>query len=286
MKQLIFILTTFFILSCDQDPELNFNEEIILQGYLTVGEPINNIRLTRTIPLTEKYDLEQSTVKDAEIIIKEGDNIFNLIYNNSTLLYEFDSNYVVKENTNYEIEIKTTNNKIITGETFTPSQIIWDQVFEEEVLQFPIDTLNPDKTERISWQYDGTLLSVNLTVRCLDTLNYGSYFERFNIGENTNEKNRRIERPWRDDFDFLDPVEYVILPGESKSTPVVWNSFKFYGLHEVTVYAPDFNWTRWGIQFYRNQYNELLSSVEGDGIGVFGSASVIRDTLFVIKNQQ
>jgi hypothetical protein len=38
-------------------------------------------------------------------------------------------------------------------------------------------------------------------------------------------------------------------------------------------------------RFGPNQYNPLLGSIKGDGIGVFGSASVVRQRQFLLKNQ-
>jgi hypothetical protein len=48
----------------------------------------------------------------------------------------------------------------------------------------------------------------------------------------------------------------------------------------------DFNYLRWVLQrLSASEYNELLGSVEGNGIGVFGSLHAVKDTFFLIKNQ-
>lgn len=281
---LIFILFLFFA-SCDQDPDFEYIRENILEAYLIVGEPIKEVRLSKTLPLNEEYTFEKAALKNANITINDGENSFNLFFNNTTLKYEYNDNYLVKPDTKYTINITMENGDIITDTTFTPEQIIWTKQLEDKVLYFPKDSLNPEISNKIAWEFPGFLTSLNLTVKCLDTTNYGAYFNTFDLGQSTNELNRRIERPWRDNNDFKDPIEYIIVPGATDSTTVVWTTFKFYGLHELAVYAPDFNWSFWGIQYYRGQYFEPLSSVSGDGLGVFGSASVLRDTFFLVKNQ-
>lgn len=280
LYKIVYLIITLIFISCDQDPEFNYQEDLILQGYLIVGEPINDISLRRTLPLNVAYNAEQSTVSDANIIISDGINNYELTFNPETLKYEYLGDFVVQEEVEYTIEVTTPDNRTLTGTTKTPVQNEWVQLLETP-LYFPIDSLNPPNTDRIFWDNKKVnQQSVTLTVKCLDTLNYGIYLD-----PPTMELNRRIERPWRSDFDFLDPVEFVVLPGSAESTPVVWSSFKFYGLHELAVYSNDFNWSRWSIQYYRQEYIELLSSIEGDGYGVFGSASVIRDTFFLVKNQ-
>lgn len=285
MKKIILIFSLILIVSCDQDPEFDYKQDYILEAFLLVDEPIKEVRLTRTLPLTETYSFEAASIRDAEVIIRQDSLDFPLTFNPRTLKYEFDDEYLVLPETRYDIEINFQDDSRITGTTLTPKRLLWDTVFQEKVFQFPIDSLNPDITERISWIYPDELQSFNLTVLCLDTLEYGAYFDDFGIGSSTDELNRRINRPWRIDFDFLDPVEFAILPGTTKSTPVVWSAFKFYGLHEVAVFAPDFNWSLWSLQFYRQQYFDQLSTISGDGLGVFGSGSAVRDTFFVLKNQ-
>jgi hypothetical protein len=285
MKYLVFFLIIFSLISCDQDPDFEYIRENILEAYLIVGEPITEVRLSKTLPLNEKYSFDNAAIKDANIIINDGENNLILYFNDSTLKYNYDSNYLVKAQTQYSIRVELENGEIIEDTTRTPSQIEWLYALDSKVVKFPIDSLNPQNSNRIAWDYPGTLLSINLIVKCLDTLNYGKYFDDFNISEETNELNRRIERPWRDDLDFKDPLEYVIIAGATDSTTVVWSTFKFYGLHEVAVFAPDLNWTSWGLQYYRGQYFDPLSTVSGDGLGTLASASVIRDTFFLVKNQ-
>ena len=115
-------------------------------------------------------------------------------------------------------------------------------------------------------------------MKCLDTLNYGKY-----LTPPTAEMNRRINLPFRNDRAYRETA--TLLPIPNSQTPVVWNTFKWFGLHEVGVYVPDWNFLRWYIQSQtRSQIDPLLSSIKG-GYGYFGSASVIRDTSVIIKNQ-
>ena len=73
-------------------------------------------------------------------------------------------------------------------------------------------------------------------------------------------------------------------------TPIVWLAFKWFGLNEIAVYAPDKNYLDWFLQMVSwdgsSYHDPNLDSVEGEGaIGVFGSAAVIKGNMFLLKNQ-
>jgi hypothetical protein len=183
----------------------------------------------------------------------------------------------VKPQTEYEIEVRTGDGEVITGTTFTPVRNDWI-VHAPEMLQYPLDTLDLPEGDSVVWEKSGGFDYYLYSITALDTIGYGEYLE-----PPTSEKNRRLERPWREE-EFYREVSNI-RPNPNNKSPIIWNTFRWYGLQEVTVYTPDFNFLRWFIQAQtRGQVEPILTSVKG-GIGYFGSTYALRDTFFLVKNQ-
>jgi hypothetical protein len=75
----------------------------------------------------------------------------------------------------------------------------------------------------------------------------------------------------------------------NQKSQTVWMAFKWFGKHEVSIYSPDFNMLRWYMNtVFSQEHNDLANSVKSNNnnvIGVFGSASVVRKEIFLLKNQ-
>ncbi len=290
MKRNIFfvILAIIFLNSCEDLPPDLYIPQIFVEGYLIVDEPINGIILLRSMPVLDSFNYQQSLVKDANIRITElsgnnGNFSYQLIYSDEPLLgYHYpDTSVKIKPNTTYKLEITLNNGDRITGETTTPERLKW-KIPPRDTLYYPKDTINlpsPDSL-KISWQPAAGIFFHLIRIRCLDTLNYGKY-----LNPPTDELNRRISRPWENNVRLYNDVTRWAGPLPATESPVVWTALKWYGLNEITIYAPDYNFLRWFLHNQRrSQYEPRLSSVDG-AMGVFGSASAIKKVVFIIKNQ-
>jgi hypothetical protein len=285
MKNKIYIL--FLILSagifnaCEDPIPNDYIEQILVESYLIVDQPIANIRIMRSLPVMDKFVYEDSMVKDADVKIISNGEVFQLEYTQKEGEYGYyypDLNYKVKADTKYDLRITLANGDLITGSTTTPLGTRWlkppkkEFYFPQDTNKLPfVDSLN------ISWEKVEGVDFYALMLKPLDTLEYGKY-----LNPPTEELNRRILKPWSDDDQFFETTTWVVFP--STEAPVVWAAFKWYGVHEIAIYVPDFNYLRWYIQSIgRPNIDPLLSSVEGAS-GVFGSVSAIRDTFFLRQN--
>lgn len=276
----IFVIS-LFINSCEELPPSIYIEDYVLEALILVDEPIQGIILTRTQPIENIFNYDSAMVRDAKVIIREGNNEFELKFRpreDGTRGYFYpDTNYLVKSGVNYSIDVTLPNGKKITGTTFTPPRTEWVQR-PKDFVQFPFDSLELPPTDTIAWQRINGFDFFMIAITNLDTLEYGKY-----LNPATAEMNRRIERPWRQDRFFREITSIGPIP--ATRTPVVWSIFRWYGLHSVTIYVPDWNFLRWFLQAQgRGQAEPILTSIEG-GIGFFGSAHAIRDTFFLVKNQ-
>lgn len=285
MKTLRYSILTLmlglFIISCEDVAPTEYTPKYIVQGLLTVGEPINDIALFQTQSLRDSFIYENSIFKTADVKIIGDNRTFQLVFDNNRNRYIFpDTTYKVKELTNYSLEIKTPDGKILTSKTYTPKSINWINR-PDKTIQYPLDTINLPSNYKISWTKSDTIQFYLIRIRPLDTLEYGKY-----LNPPTDEKNRRIMRSWirRPEYYFRETTTWAFLP--TTDVPVVWNSFKWFGLTEVKIYAPDANYLKWTLQsFAVRDFNQLLNSIDGDAFGTFGSVATITDTTFVLKNQ-
>ncbi len=285
MKNIFYILISLSALillnSCGDDIPTDYVEEVYVEGYMLVGEPIRNIVVAKTQPVTVKYNQENALYRDAQVVIKGDGREFPLKIESSgvTGFYAEDQDYLVKAKTEYTLEISTPDGKFITGFTTTPETIEWVSDMPKP-LQFPKDSLNPSNSDPIEWTKAEGVDYYLISVKALDTLEYGKYLDDVPDSE----LNRRIERPWTDDDGYFYDTSMWAFIANTK-TSIVWAIFKWFGDQETTVFAPDSNYRKWFQQQWTgSRYDENLSSIKG-GIGVFGSASLIRDTTFLIKNQ-
>ena len=91
---------------------------------------------------------------------------------------------------------------------------------------------------------------------------------------------------WDYSYDWIQNVPRE--PGQS-TIELFWFEFWFYGEHEITVYATDANYQRFlqtydEVQEPDGNFHEPSFALEGDGIGVFGSA--IADRIRVQVSRQ
>jgi hypothetical protein len=280
-------LAALLLIGCGDAAPTEYIPQYVVQGYLIVGEPVRNIVVTSSQSVTDTFRYSRGAVADAEVRITVNGRTLNLQYradSNGVGEYFYpDTTEIVQPKTTYALEVRLKSGTVMTGQTTTPSQIAWVRP-PHDTVQYPHeDSLNvelPDSMKLIWTAADG-VEEYPISSRCLDTVEYGKY-----LGAETTEKNARIDREFdKNDPHYKDISRWGFLQGTS--TPISWAAFKWYGLHEITVWAPDGNFLKWFkfTQFGANQeYNSLMGSIKG-GIGVFGSASVVRKNVFVLKHR-
>lgn len=288
-KKLLFMLRTFVIvtislivlISCEDPAPTDYIPQNFIEAVLIVDEPIRSIKIMKTQPLADSFNYEKSFVRDALVKISEGSNEYILdIEPKGTDGYYFnDTSVKVKSNTEYKLEVVLSDGTKISGNTITPRRTKWISK-PEDFIYYPKDTVKLTSPDTINFSWE-TVQDVNfyiIAMQCLDTIEYGKY-----LIPQSDELNRRVFNPFRGDNFYKETSAWSFVP--TNKIPVFWSAFKWFGVHEFRVYVSDWNFLRWMIQWIaKSQYDPLLSSFD-NAIGVFGSASVIRDTSFLIKNQ-
>jgi hypothetical protein len=290
---ILITLISVILGSCeDPVPYDDYIPRKIIESYLLVGQPIEDVSVTKTQPLNIAFNTNKSRKEGAELVesffieelASDGKVVKSLqLEKDSTLWHAIDRTYLVKAETKYKLRIKFKDGDSATGETTTPQQISWNPKYQiKKFVQFPLDTINLPSTDTLGWSSVPNVGFYLIGILNLDTLEYGKY-----LNPPFEQKNRRITGGGRGDNFFKEASTNVLIANTKSS--VVWRAFKWYGKHEVAMYAPDFNMIRW---FLANRgsrdYNPLLGSLNSNNentFGFFASASVVRDTFVLVKNQ-
>lgn len=298
--------------SCGDPAPTAFIPETTVEAFLIVNNPIS-IKIYRTQSVEPNsvfnYANQISDAKNAveQAVIEELDDQ-NTIVQTIPLQFRprviapnpetgFDSlqgdwfnPQVVKPLTTYRLRI-TMKNDVGGGEaigtTTTPAVLVVNERIQK-VLQYPKESSLP-AGPTISWtvaplKNGSEIIEFPLSVRCLDTLNYGKY-----LAPETSELNARTNnlKQFEDSTNkaiWLTTTRWGFV--QSTSVKTIFTAFKWFGKNEFSLYAPDKNFLDWykATQFAgRRSYNPTFASVNGAAKGVFASASVYRDTCLIIK---
>ena len=268
----------------DPLPEDVYIPELVVEGFVIADRPLSEIRIYRTLPITDTFKLENAIIPDADVIITENGTQIPVRFEPDVLggTYQaVDTSYRVKYDAEYKIVVSAFD-RTLTATAQTRSKFDWIMP-PKDTLQYPGRDRENERFDSldVSWEAQTVGIYV-IEMNCLDTTGYGEY-----LTPPTEEMNRRI----RDE----EPDQELLINTESArygaaffaSTPTVWSIFRWFGPHEIHVYAGDGAFQEWFQQVGfggRSTYDYRLSNIEG-GLGVWAGASEVRAPIFLLKDQ-
>lgn len=286
IKTLVLLLCGVFVLSSCEDPVPDdYTPELVVEGFVIAGQPLNNVKVFLSQPIQDTFNIETAMVRDAEVLVLENGTPVSMIYvasENGGYYAAADTSFRAKFNTTYDLTVRASgftasaiaSTKGEFGWTVPPKEIMQYPGAENETKEF--DSL------KVSWEpTPGTSLYV-LAIQCQDTSGYGEY-----LSPPTSDTNRRVRN---EDFDAgtlvarertQHGVAFVA------NTPTVWRAFKWFGQHSIKVYAGDQAFQNWFSQVgfgRRSSYDYRRSNIKG-GLGVWAGASVIEAPALLLKDK-
>lgn len=273
---------------CGDPVATEYKEEIMLEGLLLVGEPLDNIRVLKTLPITDTFSFERAAISDAVFAVQaDGVDIpMEFVPDDRGGTYRAaDTAYRVKPNVVYSVTMRARG-ATLTATTRTPDTFAYTAP-PRPWLRYPHpDSLlvSVNDSLLISWQPVARVELYIISITCLDTLGYGQY-----LLPATSENNERTVRPTPDFFDqsgtLIANERTTLGATRFPTSQTVWGVFRWYGLHEIRIYAPDRAFQEW-INLVgsgrRSSYDYRQSNVTG-GLGVWGSASVAKAETVLLK---
>ncbi len=288
MRLLLAACALMIMSGCEDPVPTDYVEEIMLEGILLVGEPLADIRIQRTLPVTDTFRFEQAILSDAKIVVTADGVDIPMTYVDGPrggTYRAVDTAYRVKPNTLYSVVVEARGARL-TASTRTPQNFEWIRSLPNRVQFPPKDSLllPVADTLLISWTPVPNAELYIIALTCLDTLGYGSY-----VTPPTDDSNERTVRANPDFFDrsgtLIANERTTLGVTRFASTPTVWGVFRWHGLHELRIYAPDRGFSQWFAQVgsgRRSTYDYRLGNITG-GLGVWGSASLVKSYSFLLK---
>lgn len=281
----LFVAAGLFTTGCEDPVPTDYTEELVLEGFVIASEPITNIRIYRTLPITDTFKFANAMIRDAQVTLTADGTIIPMEYVADSLggFYRAsDTSLRAAPGVTYAIEVQARG-RVLSASTKTPPLFNWTRP-PKDTLQYPgkNNELVRFPELDIYWQTVPGITQYVIAVECLDTLEYGIY-----LNPQTPDTNRRLRDEDQFDDGTLVANERTRFGFVQQAwVPVVWSAFKWFGKHEIRIYAGDEAFTNWFrlVGFgRRSQYDYRLGNVNG-GLGSWGSASVVRQASFLKKD--
>jgi hypothetical protein len=292
---LIVAYSLLFIMSCGEGvvevDERNYEEKIVIEGYLQPNQPVSKIRLTRNIPMNTNLRRLDLFIDNAEVKLVDltngGYDEYELTFNPDSLYYEYNGQDLqINYSGKYRLEVSATidGKRLSTRSTTT----VPDEGFKIR-KDLSTDSLYFNKRGE-----DGILNKAQVVFqRSPETEFYAFSFIALEASTSAFIYNhpfvpKEIEE--KDVEEHLDDFKYGMdtifnTPESTGTTTLIVENYHtfFYGWYRVIAYAGDANYkdfflTHSSVMEMDGNLHEPKMHFEGDGIGVFGS--VIADTLF------
>jgi hypothetical protein len=280
-----------FLASCEDPAPTDYKPEYFVEAYLFVDKPIEGLRVTQSQPITSDYVDSIAWVRDAVVNIIGPSGTIQTEFRTSPTAgyYAKDASYKIEPEKEYHLEITLSDGNKITGTTLTPGRTAWIKPPAKE-LYYPQDTfdLPNDPNLQIQWEPVPGRAYYFVQTDCTDTIDYGKY-----LSTPTDEKNRRCYNLFSDQPEdetyayYANSTNWGFIANTKSET--VWLAFKWFGKHKLRLYVPDDNMITWFLNMFftgSSYHDSNFNTVHGDNAqGVFGSAFVMEDELFLYKNQ-
>lgn len=292
MKLIIIVLLLgVTVLGCGEAvvdiSEQSFEPKIVIEGILMPGAPVSNIRINRNFPLNTRVEREDLPIRDAEVVLlDDAGGQFGLGFNPESRAYAYPgSDLTIEHGRSYTLEVTASvEGEALFARSTTTVPNAGFRVLQSESTLGSLRYRQRDATGRVInfeiafERSPGTnfyALSLLATEADVSTFIYDNPFGEFDEGD------------VQDDFDDFRAIfswvqDTPLDPGASSIQ--IFSFFTwFYGEYRAVVYAGDRNYkdflvTYQDVQEIDGNFHEPAFHIEGDGIGVFGSA--IADTAY------
>jgi hypothetical protein len=290
----VFFLILFLISSC-KDPTVNFDEgsykpKIVIDGYIFPGNKVENIKITRNFPLNTTIDSGALIIKDANVRILEieKNTEYPLTYNPDSKAYEnITGNLIIDYEKKYKLLVEAVidGKKISANSTTTVpakgfkidrsssnlSSLFYRERDEGGNLKHFKVTFNPSPGTEFY------VISATAMQASLKSFIYTNPFAHF-LDSTQIQKNLNLFK-----YQYM-WLQNVSISGTVFDQDIDWLSIWFYGEYQIIAYAGDQNFkdfllTHDFVQEMDGNLHEPRFHIDGDGIGVFGSA--IADTVYL-----
>ncbi len=274
---LMFFIGILTLPGCEFYPQDEYEEQYVVEAYLTAGETIDDVLLSTTAPFEEEYKFEDFAVSGAEIAIfelnDEGNRARTIpMVDQGNGVYKAGMDVTARPLHDYELEVITPEHDTLRAFTTVPDTFSVARVVRDETVFQSDEQIEVDLTLS---KYPGRQNIYIFSTLALDTENY----PMTPLYDTEDEEDREIAKQIRSNI--VTEGNYDINDDKTITLTYPWLAVAWFGPNRVTVYAIDDN----TYDFFRSQDIQLggntqapgqienvITHIEG-GTGLFGASA-------------
>jgi hypothetical protein len=288
------IIPLFLILfySCGESVveigEQTYAPKIVIEGFLSPGQKIQNIKITRNFPLNSRPDAKSLFLTNAvvKLLDLQNNRDYTLTYNPQKFSYEYrGSDLTIDYGESYKLFVTAeVNGNTLNASSITKVPNRGFRIIQEESL---LDSMkyyerNPNgsvKKFKIVFEPSPGNSFYGISIVALDATLESFVFDNPFIQIKVDDLKKDFDR-YKYQSKWLQNVKTDV---NRLNYNIDWLDTWFYGNYRLIIYAGDENYrlfmlTYRGVQEFDGNFHEPRLNIEGDGIGIF--ASVIADTAY------
>jgi hypothetical protein len=287
---LIFITITL-IAGCGKG-EVNitnasYSPKIVINAYIYGGQKVQDIRISRNVPLNQGIDTTKIILSEAIVSITDlGNNKeYLLTYNPLRYSYEYMGNdFIIEYGKSYKIDVQAIidgkNLHAISTTTVPLSGLKADKQDLGIMAYRQTDALGNIEKINVSFRPSDNSAATILSIVSLDASATSFIYNNYYYLETDTQKINNALNRYAQNFTY----QLGIASGtQDFNIPIDWFTIWFYGRYRVIIYAADKNFydyfiTAKNVMELDGNFHDPRMHIDGDGIGVFGSA--VSDTAY------
>jgi hypothetical protein len=254
---LILVVSLLLVFACESESPIEPDyEQVVIQAYIYAGESIEDIKISKTLPMGSEAD-KQPVINDASVSLIKNDRSYELTPSSGDSgYYHYEgTDLAVQEGDNFTIQVEYFDRRA-TGSTIVPPPPA-SLSHSNDTIYIPV-MFNPflfifDTTKhqiKVSWEAESDAM----------------YFVRIeNVEEDPDSVATRIPPKGL-------PGRMVSLPMNQDFYIILFEDITHYGRHKVTVYRINQEYVDLYISRHQNsrELNEPLTNIY-NGLGVFSA---------------
>ena len=278
-------LISVALVACDSYEQDEFVPEVVVESYLVAGEPLPEVRVSVTAPISSRYTFENFGVEGANVIVnllgEEGgvEESYSFVEESRGVYLPAEESAVVQPLRRYALEVRVPGgNDVVRSQTLVPGHFEMSTVSGDTIVYQSAVQLEARITNSI---YPGRKSYYLFTIEAEDTLNYGlTPFYADIIDEDDGMSKSDLVR---NSSGITNENDFTRHGDGTLSLKLPWIGIAFYGPNTIIANAIDdnlydFKRSQMGGSSSPGEMDNLLDHVE-NGRGVFGS--MVRDQLTV-----
>ena len=270
---LAFVMFAGVFSSCDKAiVPADLSSMIVVQGYLFANQPVDSIVISKSLPIDAYFSDSTSRISGAIVTLVVNGNSYTLVEDPRNMgSYRMGGTpLMIRSGDSCALSV-TALGTTASSSTVVPDSFAWSGAFP--------DSLNYDENAfpmgpEFFWTRAPRKISYAISVEALDTLIYS-------INGADTIWNQRVLRADGERSTRPRPLAQYLFPLTTEQGEIGGFMFNWYGRHSLNVFAVDTNFYDFLRQIsagrtYRPELNHIKN-----GLGVFGSAGVVRREFFV-----